>query len=300
MNRKAAIVLVVLLAIFAGGLVVRLSVTLGYWLPTGRDGPYQLFHTNYLLDHYPSDPYLSGTPPIFFHFAAWDSAILSAFGASRITAFDITTALVSGLVALATFLMVRRLTKNRVTALAAAFFSAFVPASFRMMGELQKNALAVSLAPLAVLFLWRGLDGNKKLDLILAGATLGVVGLTHEIVFGTLVIAYISYLALLLAQRRRIPWRELKAMIIVAIAAAVLCGWFYYPKLGGVSGLTAGGNQASWPREEDTSHLYKQESPCTVFTMNTSAAHCFCWRCLVEAWQFTAGESRTFSFWRGG
>lgn len=240
MNRKAAVVLVILLAIFAGALVVRLSVTLGNWLPLGRDGPYHLFHTDYLLDHYPSDPYLSGTPPVFFHFAAWNSAIFSAFGASRITAFDIATALGSGLVALTTFLMVRRLTKNRVTALAAAFFSAFVPASFRMMGELQKNALGVSLAPLAVLFLWRGFDGNKKLDLILAGVLLGVVGLTHELVFGTLVIAYISYLAFLLAHRRRIPWRELKAMVIVAVVAALLCGWFYYPRLSGISGMTAG------------------------------------------------------------
>jgi hypothetical protein len=246
MNRKAAVVLMVLLAIFAVGLVVRLSVTLGHWLPLGRDGPYQLFHTNYLIEHYPSDPYLSGTPPVFFHFAAWNNAILSAFGASRITAFDVATALASGLVALTTFLMMRRMTKSRATALAAAFFSAFVPGSLRMMGELQKNSLAVSIAPLAILFFWRGLDSHKKLDLVLSGIMLGVVGLTHELVFGTLVIAYVSYLALLLGQRRRIPWRELKAMVIVAIAAGVLCGWFYYSKLSGLGGMTAGTTNASF------------------------------------------------------
>ncbi|GAI02733.1 unnamed protein product, partial [marine sediment metagenome] len=34
---------------------------------------------------------------------------------------------------------------------------------------------------------------------------LGVVGLTHELAFGTLLIAYVCYLAFLLAHRRRIP-----------------------------------------------------------------------------------------------
>jgi len=246
MNRKTAIVLVVLLAIFAGGLFVRLSVTLGKWLPMGRDGPYQLFHTSYLIEHYPSDPYLSSTPPLFFHFAAWTNAVLSAFGSSVIASFDVASALASALVALTTFLMVRRMTKNRVTPLVAAFLSAFVPASFRMMGELQKNTLAASIAPLSVLFFWRGVDGNKKLDFVLSGIILGVVGLTHELVFGTLVIAYVSYLAILLGQRRRIPWRELKALVIVAIATAVLCGWFYYPRLSSLGGMTSAATTSSF------------------------------------------------------
>ncbi|MEW6592430.1 MAG: DUF6541 family protein [Candidatus Hadarchaeota archaeon] len=239
MNRRATIVLVVLLVIFSGALFIRLSSTLGQWLPLGRDGPYHLFHVNYLADHYPSDPYLTGTPPLFFHFAAAADGIFSAFGASRITAFDISTALASGLVVLTTFLMMRRLTKNGYTALAAAFFSAFLPASLRMMGELQKNALGVSLAPLAVLFLWRGLENNKKLDLIIAGVALGVVGLSHQLAFGALMVACVTYLGVLLAYHRRVPLKELKAAVIIAIPLALVAGWFYYGALATAGDLTA-------------------------------------------------------------
>jgi hypothetical protein len=240
MSRRQALVLLIALTIFTGALYLRLSVTLEHELPLGRDGPYHLFHVGYLLDHYPSDPFLS-SPPIFFHFAAGVCALLSAFGASLMTSFNIATALASGLVVLTTFLMVRRLTKNDVTALVAAFFSAFIPASFRMMGELQKNAFGVTLAPLAVLFLWRGLENGRKLDFIVAGIVLGVVGLTHELAFGALVIAYISYLAFLFAYRRRIPWRELKAAVIIAIPAALICGAFYIGKLGAIENMVGEG-----------------------------------------------------------
>lgn len=247
-DRRQALVLLIVLTIFAGVLYLRLSVTLEHELPLGRDGPYHLFHVGYLLDHYPSDPFLS-SPPVFFHFAAWVCALLSTFGASLMTSFNIVTALVSGLIALTTFLMVRRLTKNDATALVAAFFSAFIPASLRMMGELQKNALGVTLTPLAVLFLWRGLESGRKLDFIVAGIALGVVGLTHELAFGTLVIAYISYLAVLLAYRRRIPWRELKAIVIIAIPAALICGAFYIGKLGAIEGM-AGEKHPGPPPDE--------------------------------------------------
>ncbi|MFQ6130256.1 MAG: glycosyltransferase family 39 protein [Candidatus Hadarchaeaceae archaeon] len=153
------------------------------------------------------------------------------------TSFNIATSLASALVTLTTFLMMRKLTKNNVTALVAAFCSAFIPASFRMFGELQKNAFGVALAPLSVFFLWRGLEGGKKLDLLAAGIVLGVIGLTHELVFGTLVIAYLSYLAFLLAYRRRIPWRELKAIAMLAIPALIICGAFYIGRLGKIGGM---------------------------------------------------------------
>lgn len=247
MSRRQALVLIVLLAIFASALYLRLSVTLGHWLPLGRDGPYTFFHVGYLINHYPSlHTGVGATHQLFFHFAAAVHMVLSPFGTSLITSFNITTALASALVALTTFLMVRGLTKNSTTALVAAFFSAFVPANLRMLGELQKNAFGVALAPLPVLFLWRGLEGGRKLNFIIAGIALGVVGLTHELVFGTLVIAYVCYLAFLLAYRRRIPWRELKAAIIIAIPAALICGYFYLGSLETIEGMGGGGQAVTF------------------------------------------------------
>lgn len=246
MSRKQALILIVLLVVFAGALCLRLSVTFGYELPLGRDGPYHFFHVGYLLEHWPAlHAGVGATHQLFFHFAAAVHVVLSPFGTSLINSFNIATALASVLVALATFLMMRRLTKNSTTALVAAFFSAFIPASFRMMGELQKNAFGVALAPLPVLFLWRGLEGGRKLNFIIAGIALGVVGLTHELAFGTLLIAYVCYLAFLLAHRRRIPWRELKAAVIIAIPAAIICGYFYAGSLGTIWGMTGEGQAAA-------------------------------------------------------
>ena len=253
MNRRQALTLIVLLAIFAGALYLRLSVTLGYELPLGRDGPYHFFHVEYLLEHWPvlhAD--VGATHQLFFHFAVAVHVILSPFGTSLTNSFNIVTALGSGLVVLTTFLMMRRLTKNIATALAASFFAAFIPASFRMMGELQKNAFGVTLAPLFVFFLWRGLESGKKLNLLVAGIALGVVGLTHELVFGTLVITYICYLAFLLAYRRRIPWCEIKAAVIIAVPVALICGAFYVGMLNTVGGMAGWGKAAVLMAQADS------------------------------------------------
>jgi hypothetical protein len=235
------------MTIFAGALCLRLWVTFGWGLALGRDGPYHLYHLQYLLEHWPSVQ-VSATHQFFFHFAAGVHALLSPFGSSLMSSFNIGTSLGSALVVLTTFLMMRRLTKNTATALVAAFFSGFVPASFRIFGELQKNALGVSLTPLAVLFFWRGVEGRKKLDLLLAGVVLGLVGLTHELAFGTLIIAYVSYLSLLLAYRRRIPWREIKCMVVVAVFTAIICGHFYAVRLGTI-GSMAGEEEMEQPPE---------------------------------------------------
>jgi hypothetical protein len=240
MNRKQAVILLILLTIFAGAFYLRLSTLLSHGgLPTGKDGPYYLFHVKNLLEHYPSDPLL-GDPPVFFHFATWISALFSRLGASLLTSLSIATALASAFIVLTIFLMVRKLTKNVRTALLAAFFSAFVSASIQTFAEFQKNMFGVTLTPLSVFFFWRGLENGKKLNLIVAGVLLGVIGLTHQLAFGTLAIAYVSYLAFLLAYRRRIPWPEIKAMLILAIPAAAICGYFYYTRLGGLGGMGGG------------------------------------------------------------
>jgi hypothetical protein len=177
------------------------------------------------------------------------------------TSFNAGTSLASALVVLTTFLMMRRLTRNTATALVAAFFSAFIPASFRMFGELQKNAFGVALAPLAVFFFWRGMEEGRRLDLILAGVALGAIGLTHELVFGVLIIVYLSYLGFLLAHRRRIPWRELKAAIVIAVPVALVCGIFYIGKLGAIASMAGEREHMVPPGELGAAELMLQGEP---------------------------------------
>jgi hypothetical protein len=253
-KRKQLVVLASALAILAASLALRLSVTLSHWLPLGRDGPYNFFHSTYLLEHYPS--LYSNEVPAFFHFAAWVMGTLSALGVDSITAFDVATALASGLVAITTFLMMRRLTGNPVAALLAAFFASFLPADLRMMGELQKNAFGVTLAPISLWLLWSGMESGRKLTLLGAGLALGAVGLTHQLVFGTLVIAYASFLGLLLVKRRRIPWFELRCAVVVAAGAALVCGWFYSAALSGAESLAGDAGEGMAPEVSRIYQLY--------------------------------------------
>lgn len=248
------LVLSALLIVVGLALGLRLSVTLHHWLPLGRDGPYHYFLSNYLLEHYPQ--MATQEVPGFFHFAAFLMGLFSSFGVSRFTAFDIVTALASGLVSLTSYIMMKRLTGDQKTALLAAFFSAFLTGNLRLMGELQKNALGVTLAPLSIFFYWRALKTGKWVDGVLSGISLGVVGLTHQLVFGTLVIGYISYLALLLAYWRRIPWREIRVTLLTGVLAALLCGWLYYGSFGGAGGLS---EDSSAPPGESNIYFYYSE-----------------------------------------
>ncbi len=243
MNKKEVIVLAILLTIFAGALYLRLSVTLGWGLPLGRDGPYQFFNVQYLVSHWPSMHVAD--PPLFFHFTAGLHGLLSGGGASLMTSFNISTSLVSALVAITTFFLTRRLTKNTLTALVAAMFSGFVCASFRMLGELQKNALGVSLAPLSPLFFWKGMESGKKIYLLISGVFFGLTMLSHELAGGTLGIAYLSYIAFLIGYRKRLPFAEIKAMVIMLIPAALVGGWCFYTRIGGTTAIAASGSTAA-------------------------------------------------------
>jgi len=237
-TRRNLTIVSVLLLVFLGALAVRLVVTFHYGLPLGRDGPYHLFHVQYLADHWPF-PHnnIAPTHQLFFHFAVAVYGFLSAFGASLISSFNVAASLASALVVPTTFFMMRRFTGNVYTALTAAFFSAFIPASLRMFGELEKNAFAVSITPLAVLLLWRSLRDGKKLDYVMAGLVLGAIGLTHELVFGVLVITFVSYLALLLAYQKRFPMKEFKRMVVIGAIAGVICGYFYLQSFGTITSM---------------------------------------------------------------
>jgi len=242
-SRRQAFVFFIVLAIFAFALFVRLRVTFTYELPLGRDGPYQLFNVQYLVSHWPS--MRVPDPPLFFHFVAGLHRLFSAVGASLMTSFNIGTSLASALVAITTFFLTKRLTKNVLTALVAAIFSAFVSASFRMFGELQKNALGISLAPLSPLFFWKGIEGGKKIYLLISGVFFGLTMLSHELAAGTLGIAYLSYIAFLIGYRKRLPFAEIKAVVIMLIPAALVGGWYFYTRIGGAEAVAASGAAAA-------------------------------------------------------
>jgi hypothetical protein len=129
-----------------------------------------------------------------------------------------------------------------------------------MFGELQKNALGVALAPLVVFFFWRGMEDGRKLDLILGGLIFGAVGLTHELVFGILIIVFLSHLAFLFAYRRRIPWKELKAVVVVAVPVGLVCGIFYAGSFGTISTM-AGEREPAVPGELQAVAAFLGEPP---------------------------------------
>lgn len=215
----------VLVAIFLGALFIRLQTNFKQELLLGIDSPYYLQSIEYLLNNWPSLPDMA--PPLVFHALAGLHVLSSPFNASLMTSLKIGSALISAIVVFAVYFMVKQLTKNRVTAVIAAFLVAFTHANVRIFQDLWKNALAVSLTPLSVLFFWRGMETGKKIYFLMAGFSFGAVALTHELTAGALGIAYLSYIGFLIGRWRQLPWLEIRAVAIMFLVAMCTGGIYF-------------------------------------------------------------------------
>lgn len=223
-----------IVAIFLVALFIRLQTNFKQKLLLGIDSPYYLQSTEYLLNNWPSLP--DKAPPLVFNVLAGLHVLSSPFDLSLMTSLKIGSALVSAIVVFAVYFMVIQLTKNRVTAVVAAFLVAFTHANVRISQDLWKNALAVSLTPLSVFFFWRGMETGKKINLLMAGVSFGAVALTHELTAGALGIAYLSYIGFLIGRRQQLPWLEIQAVAITFLVAMCTGGIYFLDKRGSARG----------------------------------------------------------------
>ena len=235
MEKKKALIITILAVIFLGALCTRLQTNFKQDLLLGVDSPSYLINTRYLLDHWPNLP--ESMAPLTFNILAGFHVLFSLFGASLITSLKIGSALISALIVFSVYFLTKRLTKNTGTAVLAAFLAVFMHANVRIFQDLWKNALAVSLAPLSVLFFWQGIKTHKKINFLLAGILLGLVALAHELTAGVLSVAYLSYLTFLGGYRKQLPRWEIQGVALTLVIAAPVGGLFFIAKSGAIAGV---------------------------------------------------------------
>lgn len=238
--KKPEIVAVcILLAIFVGAF---LNALLLMNENTVDDFEHQISYHTDGLDSIPP-----GDPPITFLALAGVNKVLLPFDVSQKVSLMVGGALLFSFGAVTLYILTKRLTKSRAAAIAAAFFLVFSNASIILVSMAHwKQSFAISIIPISVLFFWRGVETKRITNFILSGLFLGLVGLTHEIAFGSLVIMYLSYPVFLFGYRKQIPWREIKGCLIIFMLAAPLAGGFYLSKISMIANV-GGGGTSSYP-----------------------------------------------------
>lgn len=232
-RRRLLAIICVLLVIFAGAMFYGIYSVENHPLREDLESSMSYYITS-------MDNISSGDPPVAFCLLHGFNSALSSFGVSATSTWIVAAAFFFALGAITIYLLVKQLTKSAITGLAASFFITFSSVTVLLVTfGYCKQSLAISLTPLSVLFFWRGIETKRNMNFILAGIFLGVVGLTHEIAFGSLVITYLAYAGFMLGHRRRIPWEEIKACAVVLVPALLITGGFYLQEGGAI--MTVGG-----------------------------------------------------------
>ena len=106
-----------------------------------------------------------------------------------------------------------------------------------------KQLLALALTPLAILYFHKSLHTHKHTEMLLSGIIFGIIGLTHEISFVSLLTFYLVFLGIKIGVCRRLPLLTIRNLIIIIIPAIMICGSFYVTEVGAI--VHAGGEGSS-------------------------------------------------------
>jgi hypothetical protein len=228
MPNKRVLTLGVLALLFAGALFFALfqmqhSAAMSHDLPNMLD---------YTSDRLVGGSAAANEPPLAF-------IVLSGLSTCGVPLI-VGGALLSALGVFTMYSLTKRLMGDDITPLIVVLFSVYSSAAFLLvyMGYF-RHSFALTLTPLAVMFFWRALQSPHWTKYVTAGLFLGIVGLTHQIAFGSLVIAYLSYVGFLAVKQGKIPKSEVKVCIIVVTIAVCVAGAIYARDVGGV--MNAGG-----------------------------------------------------------
>lgn len=204
-------------------------------LVPGVNGAYYLVQARALLERGQL-----GIPdfPLTFYLAAAVARIYQAMfrvdlEAAVVAATKLTDAVVPPLAALPVYLIVRAWGKSTLvhwTAAGAAAVVAMGGPALSMVGEFQKNSLALAGLSWFLYAAWRLLDSEDGAERVRAYATallsLGFIGVTHVGVFGSTLVVGVGLLGARILSERSVPiWQAIQGAapvaILIAAAAAV-------------------------------------------------------------------------------
>ena len=195
-------------------MVFRLYFLFRLPLVYGMDGAWYLSRTKETLQYGLPQPFsFSGTPPIFF----WLSAFVALFAEIN-AAVKIVAAVTNSLMVFTMFILVKHLTKKTSIALIAASLTVFTLPFLRLMETLYKNALAVVFIPLFLYFFLRAREGKKYLVPCVVSA--GLILLSHPQTFTVAVTLLVVMLAFEVGFTRRMPWADVKSLVLLGLIIA--------------------------------------------------------------------------------
>ena len=215
------------------------------WLLFGTDyvpgvnGAYYLVQARSLMERG-----MLGIPdmPLTFHLhaaLAWLLVKVGGIGQADaiLWAVKLCDAVLPPLVAWPVFVLVRRWAKARAQGdgvpLAAAALVCFAWPWLRMVGDLQKNSLALVWLALLAMALHRGLSAPTPTRGVAVLACLLLSGLTHIGVLGVTVVMLVLVMGVFLGRREFVSWRRVLPWLVAGVVLLVLAGalvlWKYDP-----------------------------------------------------------------------
>ena len=225
--------------------IVMVAVAARAWLLFGTDfvpgvnGAYYLVQARSLMERG-----VLGIPdmPLTFHLHAALAWLLIKVGGigqadAILWAVKLCDAVLPPLVAWPVFVLVRRWAKARGQGdgvpLAAAALACFAWPWLRMVGELQKNSLALVWLALLAMALHRWLTAPTPTRGVAVLACLLLLGLTHIGVLGVTVVMLVLVMGVFLGRRNFVSWRRVLPWLVAGVLLLVLAGalvlWKYDP-----------------------------------------------------------------------
>ena len=225
--------------------IIMVAVAARAWLLFGTDfvpgvnGAYYLVQARALMERS-----VLGIPdmPLTFHLhAALAWLLIKVVGIGQadaiLWAVKLCDAVLPPLVAWPVFVLVRRWAKARGqddgVPLAAAALVCFAWPWLRMVGDLQKNSLALVWLALLAMALHRWLGAPTPMRGMVVLACLLLLGLTHIGVLGVTVVMLVLVMGVFLGRRDSVSWRRVLPWLMAGLLLLVLAGalvlWKYDP-----------------------------------------------------------------------
>ncbi|MEW6592116.1 MAG: hypothetical protein AB1305_00265, partial [Candidatus Hadarchaeota archaeon] len=218
------------LGLFLAGYAFRMFFMLRNPLVYGIDGPYYVEQVNSIVaTGAPSEP---AVEPLILYLASG----ASVFTNDATLGIKITQAFLSALPILTIWLLVYYLTRSKLASFAAALLMTFSAVSMGISDAL-RNAGALAFLPSFYLFFFKFVNGEGpewklkalkiwkmkvglalNLNLLLSFIIYLLIIASHFLTAGFVVMTVVAYIAFFTGYRRKIPWKELKFMMTLAIA----------------------------------------------------------------------------------
>jgi hypothetical protein len=220
-ERLSPVSVVIFMVITLTAIVLRLYLSFSHDLIFGVDGGYYPVQVRHILN----TGWLSfNDVPFYFYFCAFIVKVISVLGftvtdESIISVIKIVDSVALPLLAIPLFKMITR--KDRhipfFAGLAILFFTVLSFTPFAILGDLQKNAFAIPMVFLLILFIEQYLINPDRQKLTTVAISLAVIALTHFGVFTFCMIFFIVSLFIHYGKKAILP-----SLITVSVGFALI------------------------------------------------------------------------------